>query len=147
MEYSDLTEENGEGRTPLHCAAEMGQTEAVELLIDARADVMQEGSQLGRRRAYVFTAYDLAEAGHHYGTMEVLEAARKNLTIWQAAKSGDLERLSELVEYEDIDEQDDNGKTPLHYAAEKGRTVAVKLLIDARADITLGDSSLYQKTA
>lgn len=66
-----------------------------------------------------------------------------------AASDGDLPRVQRLVaDGFDVDAFDDLGKTPLHYAAERGRVAVVAFLLQCGANVnahhepTIGDTPL-----
>ena len=99
--------------TPLHAALESGHLELVQALIDARANVNAR-ARIGLREST--TALHLA------------------------AGSGSPEVLRALIEAgADIHARDDNGWTPLYYAAGEGSEL-VRALIEAGASVE--DSSL-----
>ena len=57
--------------------------------------------------------------------------------VIEAAKNGDREALAKLLaEGADVDEQDEQGWTPLNWAAGKGDTETVRLLLAKGADVT-----------
>ncbi|MDQ6718082.1 MAG: ankyrin repeat domain-containing protein [Gemmatimonadota bacterium] len=74
----------------------------------------------------------------YYGQTEIAEflAPRADLDIFEAAASGQLQRLEELIAADpDITRPSTDGWTPLHLAAFFGRTDAARRLIDAGADL------------
>jgi uncharacterized protein len=61
-----------------------------------------------------------------------------NLELIEAVKLGDLPRVEELIKTgADINQQDDQGWTPLNWAAGKGDASLVRSLLDANADLFL----------
>lgn len=97
------------GVTPLLLAALKGRTDAVKVLLDARADVDKAGLDK--------TPGDGASAA-----------------FWCAHK-GHTDTLARLIEARaDISKTNGHGATPVFAAAQKGCTAALKLLLEARAD-------------
>jgi ankyrin repeat protein/Tol biopolymer transport system component len=62
-------------------------------------------------------------------------------TIHSAAKNGDMARIEELVNStpEELNKQDENGKSPLHIAIEMKHTDIARYLIEKGADTSLKD--------
>jgi hypothetical protein len=59
------------------------------------------------------------------------------MSIHQAARSGDIEALSEHIEHEtDVDSRE-HGSTALHWAAYVGQLEVVKMLLEAKADVNV----------
>ena len=60
-----------------------------------------------------------------------------NNALWLACVGGHLEMLDTLVEAGvDIDNRNDNGATPLMYAASSGKATVVERLLAKGADVT-----------
>jgi len=57
------------------------------------------------------------------------------MSIHQAARSGDIEALSEHIEHETDVNSREHGSTALHWAAYVGQLEVVKMLLEAKADI------------
>jgi uncharacterized protein len=59
-----------------------------------------------------------------------------DLELVEAVKDGNIERVRELIASSaDVDQQDEQGWTPLNFAAGKGNTAIAKLLIEKGADV------------
>ena len=74
----------------------------------------------------------------YYGQSDIADflAPRAELDIFEAAASGRVDRLDEIIAADpDITRQSTDGWTPLHLAAFFGRTDAARRLIDAGADL------------
>jgi len=57
-------------------------------------------------------------------------------TIWSAASVGDLPQVERLLQQGiKVDERDNGGKTPLHYAVQSKNVKLVRLLIERGADV------------
>ena len=84
------------------------------------------------------------------GTVEVVKAPVKTIkpesmespdeSLPQAAAAGDIEKIKSLIAAgADINEKDNNGNAPLHYAVLLANEDVIKLLIDSGADVNLKD--------
>lgn len=59
-----------------------------------------------------------------------------DLELIEAVQDGNIERVRELIASgADVDQQDEQGWTPLNFAAGKGNTAVAKLLIEKGADV------------
>ena len=103
---ADLEATDGYGLTPLHYAARRGDTKIVSLLVDAGVDV-------DAKTPDEETALYLAVRHRATGCVEVLLAAGASLNL-----------------------REGHGLTPsLHYAARRGNTKIVSLLVEAGVDV------------
>ena len=115
---ADLEATDGYGLTPLHYAARRGDTKMVSLLVEAGVDV--DATTLDKE-----TALYLAVRHRATGCVEVLLAAGASLNL-----------------------REGHGLTPsLHYAARRGNTKIVSLLVEAGLDVDAktpdGETALY----
>jgi len=149
---ADLERTSQTGFSPLLCASEKGHLDAVIALVDA-------GSYLLHRNNEGKTALDLAQANGHGKIVEFLsskmkesneanfestkEAAVSKGQLWESAALGDFEQTKGIVTAKPsiIDEQDESGWTALLWAAYKGHSDTVKVLIDAGAYLKHRDSN------
>jgi len=120
------------GMTPLHRATYQGYKEIAELLIAKGADVNAQND-------YGETPLDY-DAWYNSET-EIADLLRehggKHGVINGAAAGGDIEAVKEfLVAGTDVDVKDEEGATPLHYAATKE---IAELLIAKGADVNAKD--------
>lgn len=119
----------GELGTPLHYAARVGTVEIVELLLDAGAKV----DKRARGRTPLTSAgnggrLDIARA------LVARGAKASNVTL-QWCVWGNEETFRYLIERgADIHRPDEDGETPLYWAATLGRVFAVKILLSLGAD-------------
>jgi ankyrin repeat protein len=104
---------------PIHAAAACGHSMMVKLLIDAGADVNQRGTTTSVNRTELVsnvTALNLAASVDHAPVvMELVKAGA------------------------DVNIADDEGFTPISYAAERGYDICVGLLVAYDADINIAD--------
>ena len=64
----------------------------------------------------------------------------KETTIWKATEEGDASTVELLISLgQDVNAKDDDGRTPLHYAAAYDHKEIVELLIAAGADLISKD--------
>ncbi len=62
------------------------------------------------------------------------------MNIFEAAKIGDTDIIRELIaSHENVNQQDDNGRTPLHWSALNGHLAVVQTLIMANANVNQQD--------
>ncbi len=115
--------------TPLHFAAQAGQTDIVEYLIANGADINAESIE-GE------TPLQLAADKGHKEVAELLIEKGADFSIHLAARLGDLARVKRLIEDgADVNTKDIGGDTPLRIAAAKGHEEVVNLLIEKGATI------------
>ncbi|XAR61262.1 hypothetical protein NMG60_11034909 [Bertholletia excelsa] len=120
------------GWTPLHCAAAEGHGEAVEILLKSSTFAKDAVTREGK------TAFALAvDEGHShlYGALRLGDA------LLRAARMEDVHAMKScLAEGAEVNERDQNGWTPLHRAAFKGRAEGVELLLGNGARVDLADN-------
>ncbi|KAF7850329.1 hypothetical protein BT93_L5622 [Corymbia citriodora subsp. variegata] len=132
---ADADATDSAGSTPLHLAAAAGNAEAVEYLVEhstyARHAVDGDGK----------TAFGIAaENGHS----RLLDSLRLRDVLLRAARVDDVHGMKScLAEGADVDARDQNGWTPLHRAAFKGRVESVKLLLSHGASVNAADDAGY----
>ena len=112
----NLNVRNKDGNTPLHIAADNGRAASARLLIDAGADIN-------------------------------ISDHKQRTALHMAADLGDDDIVDALIKRPDVNlnVRNENGYTPLHIAAGRGREQSARLLIDAGADINIPDHK--QRTA
>ncbi|XP_034690221.1 ankyrin repeat domain-containing protein 65-like [Vitis riparia] len=125
------------GWTPLHCAAAEGHGEAAEFLLESSWYMKYVVNKEGK------TAFDLAiEKGH--GNGHLLDLLRLGDVLQRAARVDDVHGMKScLAEGATVNGRDQNGWTPLHRAAFKGRLESVKLLLSHGAQVDLVDDAGY----
>ncbi|WP_456201480.1 ankyrin repeat domain-containing protein [Wolbachia endosymbiont of Protocalliphora sialia] len=129
-----------DGRTPLYWASWNGRLDVVEYLIGKGADISAKDKD-GRN------PLDVAK-GHQYdNVVEYLQQAelRLNKQLLTAVQDGDFEKVKDLVsrgaslDAANIDAQDKDGKTPLHFAAQEGNLDMVQFFLNRGANIKAKD--------
>ena len=117
------------GVAPMHMAVMKGDLRWVQMLLEAGAEINVRDSR-GRTplRAAVLAGNN--ELG------ELLVNAGAKVEAIDAAAMGDMELLRHVLNVHPtaVNERDDMGNTPLHYAVMRGRADAVKLLLSRAAD-------------
>merc|ERR1712118_118136 len=82
------------------------------------------------------------------GMKALTQIENTSVSVHDAAKRGDLQRLQEfLTDGKDVNAKDFKGVTPLGYAVGHDQLSAVKVLIDAKADLddvdSVGNSAVH----
>jgi ankyrin repeat protein/transglutaminase-like putative cysteine protease len=123
--------------TPLHFAAQAGQTDIVEYLIVAGVDVNAENIR-GE------TPLQFAADKDHRKVVELLIEKGADISLHLAARLGDVARAKSLIEDgADVNAKDMGGETPLMAAAAKEQKEIAELLIVKGADVDGKDNSSY----
>lgn len=125
--------------TPLHSAAEWGNTEIVKLLLTYNADINATNSR---------GETPLHKAAQHSGRREIVNFLLANKANLNAKDTNGLTPLHTaelcgrrdvvvllLTNKAEINVQDNQGRTPLHFAVNSGRKDMVELLLANKADI------------
>lgn len=145
----DLTNAlNGEGITPLHAAAERGDTVMVSWLWEAGADprMLSSDGELPITRALHAGPWKSERAVDVVDFLAPLCDLDRQL--WFAAGRGDVEGVRSILSEAsvNVDEPDATGETPLFHACHNNQSEIVRLLLDAGADANLatgaGDTPL-----
>jgi len=133
---ANVNEQDSEGLTPIHRAAQTGQIDIIEMLIKNGADVnTKNGAGL--------TPLELAEPAtakllKKYGAKS---AVKLGLLSEDAAK-GNIDAINQhLSSGSDVNGKDSLGRTPLYRAAYNGHEQAVKLLLNNKADVNISDEN------
>ncbi|HUU18847.1 MAG TPA: ankyrin repeat domain-containing protein [Sedimentisphaerales bacterium] len=115
--------------TPLHFAAQAGQTDVVEYLIAQGADVHAEDIR-GE------TPLQLAASQDHKDVAELLIENGADVSLDIVTRLGDMARVKSLIEDgADVNAENISGETPLHTAAATGHSEMAELLIAKGADV------------
>ncbi|XP_030832420.1 ankycorbin [Strongylocentrotus purpuratus] len=141
------TKLDGDGRTPLHVAAQKGQYPCLEVLLQLGANPRASDGQ-------GCTALHCASKGGHLNSMHRLIKAgvpinaqdfNGKTALHFSAGSGHIESTILLLQCgASVDIPDEYGKTPFMVAASSGHAGVCKDLIDRRADVNSQDH--IQKT-
>ena len=151
--------------TPLHFAAQAGQTDVVEYLVAHGADVdaknsrdetplhaaaakghkeivellIAKGAEVNAENMRGKTPLQLAADKKHNEMVELLIENGADVSLHTAARHGLLEKLKELIgKGADVNAKNSEGQTPLDLASGKGHKDIVELLVEKGAD-----SSIY----
>lgn len=126
------------GWSPLHYAAWGGHVEAVECLLEC-SNVKGVRDREGRRASCVAAEREESEARRR-----LVDLLRCGDELMRAARVDDLHGVKRcLLEGARVDGRDQNGWSPLHWAAFKGRIKSVKVLLEHGAEVDTVDDAGY----
>ncbi len=124
---ADLNRQGKNKNTPLTYAAEIGDIQIIETLIQAGADIEARGGSYSATPLYY-----AAKAGHAEVVQRLLEAGAKTEARDQFCYTSDQTKVI--------------GYTPLHQAAKVGHAQVVQILLQYQANIGAQDSLKYTLT-
>ena len=146
---SELGARDEEGRTPLHLAVVFGKSPAVvTALVRAGADIdaldkkgrtpLEFGEKFGDTPALVSALKEAKDMP----SLSVKGGSNGSCEKWNTAaffKNANVANLSRCLETEDPNARNENGRTPLHYAAQGRAPLFVSVLAEAGAEVNARD--------
>ena len=135
-----IGESNAYGNTPLHTAVRAGNVEIVRLLLENGFDINAKNhvrSTVLHLCAFLAFTADMEENKVNNSTSE---DTRNNNSLLVQPHLQIAAMLLSNENFKMINEQDQNGFTPLHVAAQRGCDEMVTLLIDSGADLSIRTS-------
>ena len=142
---ANLRAKDTEDNTALMIAAEQNTPEVVAALLDAGADISVRNSQGS-------TAYDIAAMNDKLSGSSVIGRLNPELAqilrmtlqrdILKICRSGSIEDIRQAIDSGvNLNVRNNNGDTPLIFAAQKNTAEAVEILINAGANVNVQDNS------
>ena len=125
------------GWTPLHYAASAGKVKSAQVLLDAGADPNRA------TKANRFSPMDVAGGTRRKAIIKLLRdrgGKFHNVTLHKAVEEGDLDTIDEFLEDDtiNVNERDERGWMPIHYAVDYDELDIVKALIEYGANVNGG---------
>ena len=157
--WAVLTQQQDDGRTPLHLAAVHGYPEVVRLLIEGRPSQVKAPMLVGMRddgkRTALYSACSIGGGTDAESTAAVaavlLEYGPESIDcgdgtgtcpLHLAARQGDVALVQVLLSHQpELDAIDGAGRTPLVCATIEGHVEAARVLLEAGASPTIADAS------
>jgi len=128
--------------TPLHAAAEMGQSDTVDFLLSQGADINSRDGKghsalcFALRSGHAATARMLVNRGYDFKLVSNTKGTEKVVLFLSAAQLGLKDVLQCLVDVGlSVDTASESGKTALIAAAEAGKIDLVAFLLDRGANV------------
>ncbi|MCH8294368.1 ankyrin repeat domain-containing protein [Candidatus Poribacteria bacterium] len=140
-----------DGRTPLHYAAEKGNSAFAEILVQYGADV-NACDRVGRTPLIEAAHGGPWKEGADNKIIELLVRNHANIDIFTASAIGNTNIIGDLLKQNKnaINDMDENGCTALYHAARNNHFNAVKHLVENGADVNKpcadGQTPLYTTT-
>lgn len=133
---------DSKGWTPLHYSAWKGHVEAVESLLEySNVKCVRD---IEGRTAFSVAAESEYLHAHSHARARILDLLRWGDALLRAARVDDAHGVKRcLGEGASVNGRDQNGWTPLHWAAFKGRIKSVKVLLEHGADVDTVDDAGY----
>lgn len=140
----DVNARDTKGKTPLHCAAENGKLELMNLLITHGADIYVKDNEAKTVLHYAAKSGNLSanEIAHLITKgLQIDENINIEMPLHDAvAYVEDVGLVGGLIEKgADIHARNENNETPLHLAAQAGKTATIELLIAKGANVNAED--------
>ena len=130
-----------------HCGTSITQTKPVSTLLPILSNIRQPLARVIYRHPYLFwfTLLSLVLLAWKIELPDPMQRDERGRTaLYIAAESGDIEKVSSLLDATDNPDQcDDCLWTPLMRAAQNGHADVVKILLDAGADVNAVDKAGY----
>ena len=134
VQEANIDAQDDQGRTPLHWAAINEHLEVVDVLLNNGASTQVIDND-GNPAEVVIRNSEIRKK-----IRKAREQALFNPKLIKAAKEGDINKVKELVQQANINAQDNQGRTPLHWAAMNEHPEVVDVLLDNGASTQVIDN-------
>ena len=137
-----INQKNAEGQSLLHIAALRNDAEMVQFLLNMKADpeVKDKAGETPLCAAVNAECYDAIKVLAENGADIFAENATGS-AVFDLARNKGIDTFTAIISEKTVIQQDQNGKTALHYAAEDKDEDAIKIILAAGGAVSVIDNA------